>query len=267
MIVKDKRNISFILFFGRNHQHMYTISLVRELAFNLANGLPALYKANDAPHGLVNVPFNWYLADCDILKKHILRLLREQKSDVKLYIINDHYLEPNLRGAFVELSDGHLKDAMPNSHLKIQGDIYQIVINPHQEEADKRFTKVKELASLYTNYYAAANGLTNIQRHQDYEESLKNSHSQRENIRDGSLDSDGFESDTFAILLATELMIPPMYRDFTSTLLDRVKKKEMSMNDIAQSLCMPEYMLQKLIYLNYYEESCKYYSSRMKGDL
>lgn len=240
---------------------MYTLELVRELAFKFAQGLPGLYKRNDAPGCLTNVPFNWYLADQEIFKKYLLKALIEQKQNSKIHIINDCYIDPHLAGGYYELPNGNLKEKYSN--LQIEGDNYIIVINPHQEEHDKRFTLVKELCSLYTNYYGLITGEPNLQLSHDYEDSLKSSHKQKTKINANDLAPDQLESDTFAIFLATELMIPPRYRKHTSELLDRIEKEGMSMNDIAQSLCMPEYMLKKVIDLKYYFDSCQYYTSRM----
>ncbi len=229
---------------------MYDLNLARILAFDIATKIPEIYKLNNAPNCLVDVPTNYYFHDISRFESFCKEALLASNPKANIHIIDDYYAEVSVIGAYYEL-----------------GDDYNIIINPNKNTCWRRFALIKELCSLYTNHYHRERGTETLHRFDDYQKSLESSVHQKNLIEKKNLDDSNLDSDTFAILLACEIMIPPKYRKYTNGLIDRVRSGEMTMNDVAQSLSMPEYILQKIVDMDYYKDSCLFYEDQKVAEI
>lgn len=222
----------------------YNLDLVKIMARDLAATNADFYKRNNIPGSLVEVPYNHYFHEPKLFESYCARMVSlspmGEATGKKIYIIDDYNLGASIMGGYVEI-----------------GNNYYIVINGKQNTCWKRFTLIKELCSLYVNQDARVPEM-GLKTFDDYQKSLDISYDEMLKLKSRTAGED-LESDTFAIILATELMIPPFYRMETSTLINRQKNSTITMNDIAKSLSMPEFILEKHIEAGFYELCCEYY--------
>lgn len=124
-----------------------------------------------------------------------------------------------------------------------KGNLHYIMINKRLNVCWNRFTRLKELCSMYVGHYQD-DDITG-----DIITSLDNADLQKHYINNEKtkLEEGDLESDTFAILLACELMIPIDGRRQILDYFQRIEKGELTFNDLAKALLMPEYFL-KLYY-------------------
>jgi len=115
---------------------------------------------------------------------------------------------------------------------------HYIFINSKINLCWNRFARLKELCSVYVDHYQFTNTPT------DFLSSLDNAYFQKDFINGmGNLDEGDLDSETFAILLASELMIPIHERDLIGGYFEQIENKTLTFNDLAKSLLMPEYIL------------------------
>jgi len=223
---------------------MYDLNLVRVLSHDIAKNNESIFCLNNLEGCLTNVPLNHYLFDTNKLRKYCKDVIKGMNPKAIVHYIEDEDLEISIVGGYLEAEND-----------------YHILVNPNHNTCWRRFALVKELCSLYTNHYGRVKGDWQMQTVDDYLVSLESSYNQIGAILNNDLNTNDLDSDTFAILMATELMIPPFKRKLTNSLVDRYKKSELTLNDIAQSLSMPEQILQKHIEFGYFEGGSDYYAS------
>jgi len=117
---------------------------------------------------------------------------------------------------------------------------HYIVINSKLNLCWNRFTRLKELCSMYVDHYGYEDSQS-----QDYSQSLTKAFSEKNLINTSSkLDEGDLDSETFAILLACELIIPINERERIGQYFEQIEEGQLTYNDLAKSLIMPEYFLQ-----------------------
>jgi hypothetical protein len=122
-----------------------------------------------------------------------------------------------------------------------------IYINIIKESSDcwQRFTKVKEFCSAFAGHYQSETLRNTIyEGEEDYAKSIEEAFKRKTSTinSDGLLAGD-IDCETFAILLAIELMIPRDRRNITKRLIEKVENNETTLNDVAKSLMIPEAVL------------------------
>lgn len=119
-----------------------------------------------------------------------------------------------------------------------QSHFHYVLINSKINLCWNRFARLKELCSIYVDHYYNSNNST------DYLSAIENAFSQKEflnNIK--GVDPGDLDSESFAILLATELMIPIYERETINNYFEKINRRELTYNDLAKSLLMPEHVL------------------------
>jgi hypothetical protein len=205
---------------------LYNYEMVRLMAAEIVKniGRDVLYT-NRPNRKYPNTPENFRLFKIDPIKQFVLHTLRiAGNPNADLRIITDPKLGENLYGLFVN-----------------RGNQNYILVNETLNECWFRFTLLKELCSLYVDHYDKQDKLT---RFDNYLSSLQNAFNEKVDfVGKPGLDEGDLDSETFSILLATELMIPVETRGITDSLIS----SKIPLNDVAKSLMVPEFIL-KLFY-------------------
>ena len=208
---------------------LYDYNMIKLMSKDITDGIGAekIYT-NKPTSAYPNAPQNFRLDEVDIVFEFVLdRLRRTSGLDIQLYVIQDKFLRPDMYGLFVK-----------------QGLRNYILLNPSLNSCWQRFAMLKELCSLYIDHYDKDSKLT---RYDNYLESLVNAFEQKKKlVANEKLDEGDFDSETFSILLATELLIASA-KQMPSNLFVEFETTKITLNDLAKSLMMPEFVL-KLYY-------------------
>ncbi len=199
---------------------MYNFAMVRIIAKDMVNqiGEDVIYTDTNIYHP--NAPENYLLKTIATVARFIKKYLNASTDTKNLYIIEDNEVGENIYGLYVRHKD--------NCYIKI---------NANLNNCWRRFATMKELCSLYVDHYEKTNGM---KKYDDYLDSLTNAFEQKDDfINNDNLDTGDLDSETFSILLATELMIPIHKRAITKELFEQIGNP-IKMNDIAKSLVIPE---------------------------
>ena len=218
-------------------------------AHDIATKIDNLYVVNNLLNN--SSPHNYYLKSTSLFRDYVIDCFKKSVIDSKLkyanlFVIGHDNLDTSILGIYIE----HNNDVF-------------IVVNNKANDCWRRFALIKELCSLYVNQDTnkGTNGnISTIKKYNSYVESLEKSLQMKHLYVKGLLNNGDLEPDMFAILLATELMIPPLHRGFESNLFKRLKSNggDLTMNDIAKSLMIPEFVL-NIHYEYFYELSCEFY--------
>jgi hypothetical protein len=203
---------------------LYNHQMVRLMAQEIVNqiGVDRLYTNINTHHP--GAPKNYMINKVDLIGDFVLKMYKDLGQPISLMVMTDEKLGENIFGLFVQ-----------------RGNQNYILINENLNNCWNRFTKLKEFCSLYVDHYDKESRLT---KYDNYLDSLRNAFEQKSkllgktNLDDGDLDSE-----TFSILLAIELMIPLHKREITNALFAKFEESKITMNDIAKSLMMPEFVL------------------------
>jgi len=126
-------------------------------------------------------------------------------------------------------------------------DYIYINIITEVSECWQRFTIVKEFCSAFVGHYQSEIIKNTIyEGEEDYAKSIEEAFNRRINqINTDGLQDGDIDCETFAILMAAELMIPKKHRDLTKQLIRKVGREtaESTLNDVAKSLMVPEIVL------------------------
>jgi len=124
-------------------------------------------------------------------------------------------------------------------------DHFYINIFVDSSDCWQRFTKVKECCSAFVGHYQSEIIKNTIyEGEEDYATSIEEAFDRKINyVNNDGLEEGDIDCETFAILLATELMIPLRYRYITQDLLTQVGNSHITLNDVAKSLMIPETVL------------------------
>lgn len=201
----------------------YNFTIVRMMAKDIADkiGVENLYSEKNTRYP--KAPANFHLSNINNIILFIKNYLNATGNTKQLIIIEDKQVGENIFGLYVHYND--------TAYIKL---------NSQLNYCWNRFATLKELCSLYVDHYDK-----DVMRYTNYLDSLKNAFNQKEIFLTQSVDLDSdLDSETFSILLAIELMIPKHKRDITKSLLNEVPNKKITMNDIAKSLLIPEFILQ-----------------------
>ena len=205
----------------------YNYDRVRLYASQMVDhiGLENLYTKEN--HKYPNAPANYFLGNYELLIHFLKNHLEEIGTPKKIHIIDRRNVE-HLIGMYANMPEN----------------IY-INLGEKLNECWRRFTIIKEICSAYVGHYQNEirnniiyEGETNYIR--SVEEAFWNkvTYINEEGLREGDLDSE-----TFAILLATELMVPASYKEITKAYIKQVDEGKLALNDVAKSLLMPESVL------------------------
>lgn len=138
-----------------------------------------------------------------------------------------------------------------------------ISINDKLNYCWKKFTVVKELCHIFFDSDFDANIVKGIafSKEDNYRHSLEKVFEETQKFKDFNFSSlDDYldmGEEMFVALLVTELMIPIYEREAVLKLVSQIGDK-FTTNDIAKSLLVPEYILQKYINLNAINSEPKY---------
>ena len=149
-------------------------------------------------------------------------------------------------------------NAIEGLYADIHHNLY-IVYSDKLSESWQRFTIVKELCSAYTAHYQDKDIKQEVrqyipkvdysdnakyERDEDFEASIEAAYWHKVNyVNKDFLYPGDLDSETFAILLATEIMICRQNRNITEDLMKKQLDGEVTLNDIAKSLMIPETIL------------------------
>ena len=149
------------------------------------------------------------------------------ESDV-IYVIEDKLIDSNSHGLYVN-----------------KNNINYIKINGNLNECWKRFAKLKEVCSMYVGHYDKN---SSMKKYNNYLDSIKNAFDEKKKLlKNANIDEGDYDSETFAILLAAELMIPIHKRNEIELHIEKIGINHITLNDIAKSLLMPEFILKLYI--------------------
>lgn len=203
---------------------IYDLTMVRIIAKDIVNkiGVDNLYTDINTLHP--NAPTNFWLYRISAIAGFIKNYLTTATNTKKLYIIEDPKVGENIYGLYVR-----------------HGSSCYIKINANLNPCWKRFATLKELCSLYIDHYDQS---STMKKYDNYLDSLNNAFTQKADLtKNPNLDTGDLDSETFSILLATELMIPMHKRDITRELFSQIGTTPITMNDVAKSLIIPEFIL------------------------
>ena len=129
-------------------------------------------------------------------------------------------------------------------YIDLSGHIY-INLQESMNECWRRFTIIKELCSAYVGHYQSdIIDNTIYECETEYVSGIEEAFERKVNyVNSDGLEDGDIDSETFAILIATELLIPRPYREITRSLLKKVDNEELTLNDVAKSLLIPESVL------------------------
>jgi len=174
-------------------------------------------------------------------KAHPNYILRDPVLLIDMLI--DHFNELDIAK---EIYDIERKNITSFSGVYVNRPEY-IYINIFVDSSDcwQRFTKVKECCSAFVGHYQSEIIKNTIyEGEEDYATSIEEAFDRKINyVNNDGLEEGDIDCETFAILLATELMIPLRYRYITQDLLTQVGNSHITLNDVAKSLMIPETVL------------------------
>lgn len=202
----------------------YNFAMVRIMAKDLVDKIGQDVLYTDQNRTYPTAPSNFLLNRINHVGEYIKGYLCKTTSTKEVYVINDLGVGENILGMYVHHQN--------SCYIKINGNL-NVCWN--------RFALLKELCSLYVDHYDTTSKMLKFD---NYLDSIKNAFDQKDNlISNPNLDKGDLDSETFSILLATELMIPIHKREITKDLISKIGSGGITMNDIAKSLLIPEYIL------------------------
>jgi len=206
---------------------LYDYTAVTLFADEIVNniGKENFYTNKNSKH--LNAPSNYLLNDTETFILFIKRYFDILGTPKTIHIIPRKNVEVIL-GMYVN---------MPN-------DIY-VCINDKMNDCWRRFTIIKELCSAYVGHYQdEAKEHKMFKTNSEYVGSVEDAFEGKvKYVNKEGLDEGDIDSETFSILLATELMIPRPYRNITENMIKKVADNVLTLNDVAKSLLIPESVL------------------------
>lgn len=172
-----------------------------------------------------NAPKCHFFNEPETFTQFIIDEYKKADIHLEITIIEDRAMAEQIHGIF-----------------KQQGKKCTIIINGKLNNCWKRFTTIKELCSLYVFMDMSSENIG--RRYDDYTKSLENAYKQKETLLKNPFKEDNdLDSETYSILLATELMLPIYQRERVVQLISDVASQKITLNDVAKSLLIPEFML------------------------
>jgi len=211
----------------------YDYALVRDFTDQITEsiGIERLYTDSNLlyPDAL----YNYSLSDYKVLIEFLQEELQQRGTPKTIHFLFVSSLS-HLQGLYANLNEN----------------IY-IVVNDKLDVRWQQFTIVKEICSAYVDHYQDEILKNTIYEDSDFLGSIEDAYKNivAGTIQDGLKEGD-LDSERFSVLLATELMIPQTYRYLTNNYLTQVDDQELTLNEVAKSLVIPELIL-KLYMSNY----------------
>jgi hypothetical protein len=205
----------------------YDYNRVKEIADEIIEKIGVEHLYTDVNFKYENAPKNFLVKDTEVF----------------IYFMKDH-LEKIGTPKQIHIIDCEHVNRIYGAYVKMAENIYIVFIHPISD-CWKRFTTIKELCSCYIGHYQddVINN-TIYENEQDYlkgaEEAFWNkvTYVNSEGLKEGDIDSE-----TFAIMVASEIMISKPYREITERLIAQIKDESIKLNDVAKSLLIPESVL------------------------
>jgi hypothetical protein len=175
-----------------------------------------------------NADHNYLLNDPDVLLLALIKHFEAQNISKEIHLIERENI-----GSFLGV------------YLLNHADYIYINIIKESSDCWQRFTKVKEFCSAFVGHYQSEALKNNIyEGEEDYAKSIEEAFKRKiSSINTDGLQAGDMDCETFAIILAIELMIPKPHRHLTENLLKKVEQGETTLNDVAKSLMIPEAVL------------------------
>lgn len=217
----------------------YDYSRIEKFAQDITEkiGLEVLYTTKNLNYP--NAHVNHLLIDPLLLINVLRQHLREIGAPKDIYII---YREG------ISAYSGFYTNFPENIYINVIED----------KECWKRFTLIKEICSALVGHYQkeiVENTVFHYNGELDAVASVEDAFNQKEKyINNYKLEDGDIDYETFAIILATELMIPKSYRHVTKELLDKVDNGEITLEDVAISLMIPRVVLESYIAKGYFKQ-------------
>ncbi len=211
---------------------LYDYTTVTLFADEIVNHIGEKNFYTDKNFKYLNAPSNYLLNDPETFIHFIKSYFEILGTPKNIHIIPRNNVEVVL-GMYVN---------MPH-------DIY-VSINNKMNDCWRRFTIIKELCSAYVGHYQDENNASGWITNEMFKTSIEYVGSvedafegKMKYVNNNGLDEGDFDSETFSILLATELMIPRPFRDRTQEMIRQVENNHLTLNDVAKSLLIPESVL------------------------
>lgn len=201
-----------------NYGYITLRLFVKDIVSNI--GFSNLYTNHNKSYP--NAPAGFHLFNLD----NVMKWVKASNPIISnIYIIEDERMDESIFGIYIN-----------------KGSNVYITINGNLNSCWRRFATLKELCSLYVDHNDVSG---KMKKYQNYLDSVGNAFTQKANLlkEDKFSDSTDMDSETFSILLATELMLPYNHRDLLKQQFLEFENGQLKMNDIAKSLLIPEFIL------------------------
>lgn len=216
-----------------NYDYKRVLSFTDEIIQGI--GINKLYT--DINPVYKNAPFNYCLGDYSLLMHFVIENFEKKHVSKSIYLIERRNL-PSFQGLYLNMHEN----------------IY-ININDELNEEWKRFIIIKALCSAFAEHYQDSiiqNTIYATDADSPNNSDFPNLILQKlDNINTDGLVNDDLDSETFSTFLTIELMIPRPYRKLTIDYLQQVAKGLLTLREVAESLVIPEVLLNFYWKLNY----------------
>lgn len=219
---------------------LYNFTMAKLMAKNIAEeiGIENLYTEKINPL-YPDAPKLSRLDKVDKIISFVKEYLSKTGKGDVIYVIEDKSIDSHSHGLYVNLSN--------YNYIKINGNL---------NECWKRFARLKESCSLYIGHY---DDCSSMKKYNNYIDSMKNAFDEKGKfISNQPLDEGDYDSETFAIILAIELMIPIHKRTEIESVIEKMNISAVKLNDIAKSLLIPEFALKLYVDKGLLSKSPKY---------